>query len=471
MSQIVIGKKDIFWSYLGNFFRLAANIILLPFMLHFLSDEDLGLWYVFAGISQFVVLLDFGFAPALSRNISYIWCGAKELKKEDISNEKQEETDFVAFKRVLTTCRYIYFSLSVVSFVLLGTVGTYYILSLDSNNKLILWSWIMYGSGVVLNLYYSYFTSFLRGVGAIAENNIAGVISKAVQIVLSCLLLYNGWGLFGASIAYLVSGIALRSYSVKAFYKYDSIGESLKKVGVIVKIKECWDTFVIIWHNASKEGLIMVSNFLSSQANTLICSSVLGLVTTGSYGISVQLATVICGVSNIPYSVYQPKMMEKILNKDGYGGIKLFAGSIILFIIAYFILSICSILAIPIIIWLKPSFEINYSMMALLLLFMFIDKIYHIFSSYISNSNKLPFTIPFIVSSVFSVVLSYILASVTSMGMWALILAPLITALCYNAWYWPRYVFKQNNISIIVFLKQGSVTVREIMNQYLKFKR
>lgn len=471
MASISIGKKDVFWSYIGSFFKLAANIILLPFMLHFLSDEDLGLWYVFAGISQFVVLLDFGFAPALSRNISYIWCGAKELIKEDVSNNKQDTTDFVSFKKVLTTCKFIYFSLSVVAFVLLGTLGTFYILSLGSSGEIVLWSWIIYGLGVVLNLYYSYFTSFLRGVGAIAENNIAGVISKAVQIILSCFLLYNGFGLLGASIAYLLSGIVLRLYSMRAFYNYNFIGDSLKKISITVKIKECWDTFVVIWYNASKEGLITLSNFLSSQANTLICSTVLGLATTGSYGISVQIATVICGVSNIPYTVYQPKMMEKILNKDGNGGIKLFSGTVILLIITYAILSIFSILLIPLIVWLKPSFEINYSMMAMLLIFMFVDNFYHIFSSYISNYNKLPYTISFIVSSFFSVVLSYMLASVSSMGIWALIVAPLITALCFNAWYWPRYVLTESRISVNGFIHLGYIAVREMLNQYCRIKK
>lgn len=471
MASISIGKKDVFWSYIGSFFKLAANIILLPFMLHYLSDEDLGLWYVFAGISQFVVLLDFGFAPALSRNISYIWCGAKELKKEDVSSNKQDTTDFVSFKMVLTTCKFIYLSLSAVAFVLLGTVGTFYILSLGSSGNVVLWSWIIYGFGVVLNLYYSYFTSFLRGVGAIAENNIAGVISKAVQIILSCLLLYNGFGLLGASVAYLFSGIALRLYSMRAFYKYNFIGDSLKEITITVKIKECWDTFVVIWYNASKEGLITLSNFLSSQANTLICSSVLGLATTGSYGISVQLATVICGVSNIPYTVYQPKMMEKILNKDGNGGVKLFSGTVVLLIITYVILSIWSILLIPLIVWLKPSFEINYSMMALLLVFMFVDNFYHIFSSYISNFNKLPYTVSFVVSSIISVVISYVLASITSMGIWALIVAPLITALCFNAWYWPRYVLKESSISVNGFVHLGCIAVHEMLNQYCRIKK
>lgn len=462
MANISIGKKDVIWSYLGSFFRLAANIILLPFMLHFLSDEDLGMWYVFAGIAQFVVLLDFGFAPALSRNIAYIWCGAKVLQKEDITTEKQVETDFATFKKVLKTCQYIYLALATIAFILLATIGTYYILSLDTSNKDVLLSWVIYGTGVVLNLYYSYFTSFLRGVGAIAENNVAGVISKAIQILLSCILLYLGWGLLGASIGYLISGIALRAYSIRAFYRYNNIGVLLKNSQYVIKLRECYDMFVVIWHNASKEGLIMIANYLTTQANTLICSSVLGLSTTGSYGISVQLATVVTGMANIPYGTYQPKMMEKILNGDKIGSLKLFSGTLLLFSAVYIIMAIAAMLAIPLIVLLKPTFSINYSMMAVLFIFMYIDKIYHNFSSYISNSNRLPYTIPFVISSTCSVLFSYILAKSTNMGIWALIIAPIFVALAYNSWRWPVYVLKDNNIDFKRFIEYGIASVKDI---------
>lgn len=459
MANISIGKKDVIWSYVGNFFRLAANILLLPFMLHFLTDEDLGMWYVFAGISQFVVLLDFGFAPALSRNISYIWCGAKELQKELISDNSSGDTDFFSFKKVLSTCRLIYLSIAFVAFVILSTIGTYYVLSLETSNTSVFLCWVIYGIGVVLNLYYSYFTSFLRGVGAIAENNIAGVISKAVQIVLSCVLLYKGFGLLGASIGYLVSGVVLRLYSVRAFYNYEKIGESLKRVDVRIPIRECWKMFKVIWFNASKEGLIMISNYLTSQANTLICSSVLGLATTGSYGISVQLATVICGISGIPYSTYQPKMLEKLLNNDKEGGLKIFSGSLLLFVFAYFLLAICSVLAMPVLLWLKPTFSVDYFMLAMLFVFMFINKCYQLFSSYISNFNKLPYTIPFVISSLCSVILSFIMARYSEMGVWALIIAPLIVALSYNAWRWPLYVLKDNRVGFREFISIGYLTV------------
>lgn len=465
MASISIGKKDVFWSYIGSFFKLAANIILLPFMLHFLSDEDLGLWYVFAGIAQFVVLLDFGFAPALSRNIAYIWCGAKELKKESLSQESHKETNFDEFKRVLSTCKYIYLSLSLVAFVLLATIGTYYIFSLDSTSENVTLSWVIYGAGIILNLYYSYFTSFLRGVGAVAQNHIAGVISKSVQIVLSCVLLYYGWGILGASIGYFVSGIVLRAYSIRAFNKYENIGDELKKSSISVSIKECWNTFKIIWYNASKEGLIMISNFLTSQANTLICSSVLGLATTGSYGISVQLATVITGMSNIPYATYQSKMMEQILKRDYTSSMKLFSGSMILFSVAYFILSLGALLCIPLIVFLKPTFSVDYSMMLVLLVFMFIDKVYHNFASYISNSNRLPYTYPFIISSVFSVLLSFVLAKVSNLGIWALIIAPIIVALAYNAWRWPYFVLKENNMNLVQFIRIGKASVLDLIKR------
>ena len=82
MAQINIGKKDALWSYLGVIFRFGANLIVLPLVLKFLTDEELGLWYVFGSIGALVDLLNFGFAPSIARNISYVWCGATNLKKE-----------------------------------------------------------------------------------------------------------------------------------------------------------------------------------------------------------------------------------------------------------------------------------------------------------------------------------------------------------------------------------------------------
>ena len=230
MGSININRSDLIWSYLGTFFRLGVNIILLPFVLHYLSDDDLGLWYVFGSINALVALLDFGFAPALSRNISYVWCGARELKKNSLIEVADTTTDFVYFKTVLLTCKNIYLVIASIAFIILIGAGTPYIIAI-SNKEAVL-PWLIYSTGVLLNILYSYYSSFLRGVGAVAQSNKAAVYSRFVQIALTLPLLLLGTGLIGVSIAYLCSGIVLRLYSRFAFLKYEGIGNSIKNIVV-----------------------------------------------------------------------------------------------------------------------------------------------------------------------------------------------------------------------------------------------
>ena len=85
--MIKITNKDVVWSYLGFFLNIANGLIVLPFLLHYLSSKEIGLWYTFMSISAFVALLDFGFSPTLTRNVSYVWGGAKKLNKIGIGNE------------------------------------------------------------------------------------------------------------------------------------------------------------------------------------------------------------------------------------------------------------------------------------------------------------------------------------------------------------------------------------------------
>ena len=96
-----IGKKDVIWSYLGYFFNLCTNIFLMPFLLRMVEGNVLGLWYTFLSVGMFVNLLDFGFSPTLVRNVTYAWCGAKEIKEEGTSELQGNEPNYVLFFKVL----------------------------------------------------------------------------------------------------------------------------------------------------------------------------------------------------------------------------------------------------------------------------------------------------------------------------------------------------------------------------------
>ena len=77
--NIKITNKDIVWNYLGYGITFGINVILLPLVLHFLSEEELGLWYVFTSIGALVTLFDFGFAPQIARNITYAFSDRKSV--------------------------------------------------------------------------------------------------------------------------------------------------------------------------------------------------------------------------------------------------------------------------------------------------------------------------------------------------------------------------------------------------------
>lgn len=467
MAKIIIEKKDILWSYLGSFFRLTTNILLLPLILSYLTDEDLGLWYVFATISQLVTLLDFGFAPALSRNISYVWCGAKVLSKENVACSVSDDIDSIYFKKVLVACQYIYLLIAVVSGIILLTFGTYYIVSLDNNNNTVI-AWVIYSIGVFLNTLYSFYTSFLRGIGAVAENNKAGVYSKIVQIFLSFMLLINGYGLLGVAISYLISGLVLRFFSRYYFYRYENIKQLLCNLDIEDKIGETIKLLKVIWHNASRDGLVTLSNFLTTQANTLICSITLGLSSTGSYGLSIQLATVISSLSGIPFSTYHPAMQEKALKDDLRGSLYLYSTSMMLYILMFILLSICLVVMLPVLKYFKPDLEVDYLMLSILLIQMLIYQIYQHAASYISTFNMIPYTKSFVISSILSVFLSFMLAQFTQLGLWALVVTPLFVSLLYNAWKWPLVSLQKTGSSLNEFILVGINGSKQYIKSLLK---
>ena len=455
MGKITIDSRDIIWSYLGNFLKLSINVILLPIIIRFLSDEELGMWYVFASIGQLIILLDFGFAPALARNISYVWCGSSKLEKTSLQVVTNKETDKEYFNIMLSTCKYIYMAIALIGMLLLMGLGTPYIMSLSNDSNFLL-AWVIYTIGATLNILYSYYASFLIGIGAIAENNISGVVAKLIQIVVSVTTLLLGYGLIGVSLAYLLSGVSLRLVSRYYFYNIDAIRSLCSSVRIDDKFSKCWNVFKTVWHNASRDGLVTVSNYLSTQANTLICSSVIGLTSTGAYGLSLQISSIISTISSIPFASVQPAMQEKNVKGEMEGSSKLFSTSMASFMISFITLSILAIILLPVLLWLKPTLQISYIMFAVLLLNMAIYQIFHLSASYISTFNVIPYSKAFIVSSIATVLLSYVTAKYSSWGIWALIISPLVVSLLYNAWKWPHYaIYGVIGTNLCDFIKSG----------------
>ena len=91
-ENIRLSKKDVLWNYIGTIFNLGTGLITLPLILKFLSPAEIGINYLFLSVSSLVGLIDFGFTPQFSRNITYVFSGASKLKKEGLGEDYQKTT-------------------------------------------------------------------------------------------------------------------------------------------------------------------------------------------------------------------------------------------------------------------------------------------------------------------------------------------------------------------------------------------
>ncbi|WP_297712634.1 O-unit flippase-like protein [Clostridium sp.] len=455
---IKTSKNDIIWSYLSIFVSLCSNIIVLPITIYYLDSETLGLWYVFLSLGGIVTLFDFGFNPTFSRNITYCWSGAEKLKKNGIFNSNKGNPNYFLLQKVMYACKKIYLIIALCALTLLLTLGSIYISyvsrNIPGNEKII--AWILYSIAVFLNLYYGYFSSFLRGIGSVEKANKANVISKIFNIVIMFILLFLGYGILAVSLAYCLSGFIFRTISKKYFFNVEGIRNNIKNNKIKFKFVELKDIYDTIWPNAWREGIVAVSNYLSNQASTLICSAFLTLTEAGIYSISIQIISCIVTVSGALYTAYQPELQAAQVSKD-LNKLKRLMSTAMFIYLVLFLVGILSFIIIgrPLLNIIKPNTIIDVKLIIVTGIYQFLLTQHTYYASYISNSNYIPYVKAFLISSITGTIFTVVLIKVFNFGIWGLIIAPLIVQLIYNNWNWPYRVLKSLNITPLQMLVIG----------------
>lgn len=472
--KVNIGKKDLIWSYIGTIMSMGTNLLMLPFLLYYLNDDMLGLWYIFASVGAIATLFDFGFSVTFARNITYCWSGAKELKREDVAFAQNSEPDFVLMKRVLATCKIIYGIISAIALILLLSIGTAYIFYVSREIKGLtpVVAWIIYAIAVFFNLYYGYFSSFLRGVGAVDQANKNTVYARCIQIVLTIMLLAMGTGLIGACIAYVAYGTVFRILGKYHFYKYKEIGKNLAQVREKVSKHDVKDMFQVVWHNAWRDGAISVANYFCNQASTVICSMYLPLSQTGIYSLGVQIASAIAQIAGTMYNAYQPELQSAYVNGKTEK-IRNIMSMIVMSFVYLFTLGTLgfTVVGLPLLKIIKPNSIIEPSVLLLLCLYQFMLKFRNCYTSYFSSTNRIIYVNGFIVSAALNVGLSFLMIGLFQLGIWGLISAQIISQAVYNVWHWPILAHHEMKLSAAEMVKIGTEESWNLLKGFLPKKK
>lgn len=446
-----ISKADIVWNYLGYILRFFSGVLLLPVLLHYLTSEELGVWYVFLAIGSLTQLLDMGFSPTITRNVSYAYAGASNLQAKGVTSQNSDTANYILLAKIKAISQKIYLYISVAAIGVLLIFGTLYINYITqgfTDNKYLLVAWGLYSIGLFLNFYYSYWIFILNGVGMIKEGQQAAVISQSAYLVIAVFGLLFGGSIIAVSAASLLNGVLLRKLCRCFFEKHISLPH------VYITKEEMNNLFHTIWFNAKKMAIVSVGAYLITQANTIIASFFFDLTVVAEYGLTLQIISVLRALAQVPISTYLPMFNELRVKNNIHRIIELMSTTFVIGTLIYIVGSLFIIFAGDYILFIFHSKTklLNFDMTGFMLIYLYLEYNHSNFATIITTNNEVPFVKASIYSGCAVVLLALFNIQIIRLGLWGLLMAQFIAQIAYNNWYWPWAVCKDFNINPLTMI-------------------
>lgn len=424
---------------------VGAGVILLPFMLNKLPEETIGIWNIFQVITALVALLDFGFQPSFARNISYVFSGVKELKREGVSEAAAgSETDYGLLKTTLRAMQVFYRRMSLAVFVLLLTVGTgymYYVLQqYEGDRTEVLIAWLLLIAINAVNLYTFYYDALLTGKGYVKRAQQINIVGQLCYLVLGIGLLYAGFGLVAVVLSQLAAIVTKRILMYRTFYTRE-----LRAALDSAEEGDYREILRTIMPNAVKMGLTSLGGWLVYKSAVLIGSAMLPLKVMAGFGITLQLIDILIRCGTVVYLSFVPKISQYRVERD-YGQLrwiyKLSIGSMWLVVVAGGLGMI--FLGNPILRLLhSQTMLIATGPMILLLVVHLLERNHVISWGFLLADNRVPFFIPSLIAGGVTIVLTWLFVGPMDWDIWGLIAAPGIAQAVYQNWKWPYVVIRE----------------------------
>lgn len=466
IKEIHTNKQTVLWGYIANFLSIASGLITLPLILKLLSDEEIGVYYLFITITSFTALFDLGFSPQISRNMSYIYSGADGLKTEGYQYSTGS-INYGLLKGLISISKSIYRKIALLVFLCLSFLGTIYIYSVTKGSLSIYYIlpvWLFYIVGTTLSMYYYYLTAFMEGSGEVKTTKKIIVISKAANILVICALLLLEFRLWAVVIGSFIYVAIYTTLSKRAFFS-----KELKDVlnSTMEDKSRRKELFNAIWFNAKKIAIIYLAGFCITRFSVFLSGLYLDLKSVASLGLLLQFISLISCISENFFLVSQPEIASlRVLGKKEEL-IKVFSRTMAIYMLLFVAGSLFLMIFVPKLLEiirpnsiLPPSYVIGIYCLVNLL-----ERQHSTFAAFISTGNKIPYLESSVIAGIFIILFSYISLKYTTLGLIGLATVQGFVQLVYANWKWPYVALKELNISYAKFYGKGFVSLLSIIKK------
>lgn len=446
-----IGRKDIAWNAAGTFMRVASGVIILPIVLRTFPKEEYGLWTIFIYVGTIASLLDFGFSNAFGRNITYIFSGVKELKKQGYVSVPQNDKsiDFGLLKSVIVAMKKYYAALAGIFLLLFGIASPFYLPYILQNNnyegdhKSVWIAWLIYGVLVAYQLYTYYYSSLLTGRGMVKRNQQAIIIGQSVRILAIYILVLLNFGLIALVIGQFLGDYITRTISRLFFYD-----KNIKKELAGATSVKTTEILSIMFPNAARIGITTLGGLLITKAAVPVASLYLPLEMIGSFGVTKMMIDLIASIGGIWFLTFYPKITSYRVNNEFEHLKRTYIKGKISLIFAFIIFGTGLVLlgnyALDLI---NSKTELlPISIIIVLLIVVFLESNHVLSAQMLLTKNEVPFAKASILTGLATIILLFLGLKYAHLGAWSMFLAPGIADIVYQNWKWPFEVWKELNI-------------------------
>jgi O-antigen/teichoic acid export membrane protein len=442
-----IDRKDVLWNYAATFLQIGAQVLLLPLILRALPRETVGIWTIFTTIIALVNLLDFGFNPTFTRNVTYVFSGAKVLKATGFEAvEENAEIDYGLLKGLIAAMRFFYSRMAVILLIALTTAGTWYINTVlktyTGNKPEIYAAWIILCAINAYSFYTLYYDALLQGRGFIKRSKQIAVAGQSVYLVTAAILIALKFGLVAIVSAQCLSVVIRRLLSYLVFYTAE-IKKQLRNAEKHIQK----DILKAVYPNAVKLGMTWIGCTFTSRSPVVMGSLYLPLEVIASYGVTIQIINVISSIAYVYFGTYLPKIVQYRIQND-VCTIKNIYRKGRLVLLAVYILSGSALL-------LFGNWGLNLigsrtpllprACIACALAFSLLELNQTLAGNILVVENKVPFFKAAFISGLLVVILMFVMFTLTNFGIWNVLLAPMIIEGAYQNWKWPLEAHKVLN--------------------------
>ena len=194
-----------------------------------------------------------------------------------------------------------------------------------------------------------------------------------------------------------------------------------------------------MWPNSWRLALQLFSTWLRTNANTAICAPLFGLVRTGEYGLSLQAMNVSSGMAAVWAQVKWPQISQLRSNHDWHGMRRVLWPRVWLQTLTFLALAATAVFLGPTLLKLlgKDKHLLSTPWLILMAVSALLDTTFIFWGTLLSVENRIPTLWATVATNVGCLALAFGLSRYTTLGMPALVLAPLLSGIVFNYWYWP----------------------------------